>query len=428
MVKQRFESGAEFPKTLDLKDPLRHFRRRFYVQSETIYMCGNSLGLQSKDAEEAVCNMMLQWRRDAVKMWNTDNYKYKSYSHHLAAKMAPLVGADPDEIVLLGSTTTNIHQAISTFYKPTAARHRILVDDLNFPTDRYAVDSQVRLRGYEPKHAVKVVESRDGKYLNEEHVIEAMTEDVALVLLPTVLYRSAQVIDMRKITRAARERGITIGWDLSHAVGAIPLDLNSLDADFAVWCTYKYLNGGPGSTAGLYINRRHFNEPPGLAGWFGNDAATQFLLRQEFDHQRDASGWQIGTPSLLSMAALEGALAVINEAGIHEMRAKSLQLTDYLMFLLEERLAQYEFAIGNPREDNKRGGHVSLEHPEAYRISITLKECGVVVDYRDPNVLRLAPMALYTSHEDVYRMVDIMVQIMSTEQYKRVSTKRNYVV
>lgn len=428
MVKQRFQVDSEFPKSLDNNDPLGHFRQRFYIQKGTVYMCGNSLGLLSKDAEDAIFKVLQRWKEDGVKIWNSENGMYYSYSNFLAEKMAPLIGVEAEEVVVLGCTTSNIHQAVSTFYKPNNKRYKILVDELNFPTDRYAIDSQVRLKGYVPEDAVKVVKSHDGKWLDEGDVIDAMTDDVTLALLPTVFYRSAHIFDMKKVSRAARERGIIIGWDLSHAIGSIPMDLKSLDIDFAVWCTYKYLNGGPGSTAGLYINRRHFDELPGLAGWFGNKAETQFMLRQEFEHEKDASGWQIGTPSLLSMAALEGSLEMVNEAGIHAMRGKSLKLTGYLMFLIEERLSEFGFLIGNPREDSKRGGHVSVEHPEAYRISIALKERGVIPDFRDPNVLRLAPMALYTTFEEIYQMVDILVDIMKSERYKDISLKRNLVV
>ncbi|XP_034833649.1 kynureninase-like [Maniola hyperantus] len=424
---QQFKDGPDFPTFLDNNDPLGQFRRRFYIKKGTIYMCGNSLGLASKDAEDAILKAMDRWKEEGVKIWNVEDSKYYLYSAELAKLMADLVGVDPDEIAVTDSTTVNIHQAVSTFYKPTKDRYKILVDNINFPTDKYAIDSQVRLKGYDTKDAVKIVNCND-KFMDEDDIIDAMTSDVALVLLPTVYYRSAQILDMEKVTKAAKSKGIIIGWDLSHAIGSIEIDLKSLDIDFAVWCTYKYLNGGPGATSGLYINRKHFGNLPGLAGWFGNKPETQFQLRQDFDHQKNASGWQIGTPHVFSMAGLEGSLKMFNEAGMANLRKKSLHITAYLMFLIEIKLAKYGFTIGNPREDEKRGGHVCLEHDEGYRISISLKARGVVPDFRDPNVLRLTPTALYTSYEDVYKMVEILLDIVKNETYKKISLKRNLVV
>lgn len=426
-MKVVYQDDSEYPKSLDNNDPLGHFRQRFYLKKDSIYMCGNSLGLATKDAEDCVLEVMERWKEEGIKIWTVKDNKYYLYSRYLSKLMGPIVGADPDEICIFGGTTINIHQGISTFYKPTKEKYKILVDDINFPTDRYAVDSQVRLQGYEPKDAVKVVKS-NGKFMDEDDIINAMTDDVALVFLPTVYYRSAQVLDMVKITKAAKERGILIGWDLCHGVGAIEINLKEVDADFAIWCTYKYLNGGPGSSAALYINRRHHKRLPGLAGWYGNKIETQFLLRQEFDHQQDANGWQIGTPNVLSMASLEGALRVINEAGIPNMRKKSLHITGYLMYLIEKKLGDYGFTVGNLREDSKRGGHVCLEHDEGYRISIALKSRGIVPDFRDPNVIRLTPTALYTSYEEVYQLVEILLDIVKTESYKAIGKNRNYVV
>ncbi|CAH2087325.1 unnamed protein product [Euphydryas editha] len=424
---QEFKDGKDFPLFLDNNDPLGHFRQRFYLKKGTIYMSGNSLGLASIDAVEAMLNLIEKWKDEGIKIWNVDENKYLLYSSNLAKLMASVVGADPDEIAVTDSTTVNIHQGVSTFYKPTADKYKILVDDKNFPTDRYAIDSQVRLKGYEPKDAVKIVKCK-GRFFDEDDFIEAMTPDVALILLPTVYYRSAQVLDMKKISDAAKERNIMIGWDLSHAVGAIEIDLKSLDIDFAIWCTYKYLNGGPGSSAGIYINRKHFHMLPGLAGWYGNKSESQFKLLQDFDHRKDANGWQLGTPHILSMAGLEGSLKLFNEAGLKNIRKKSLHITGYMMFLVDAKLTKYGFAIGNPREDEKRGGHVCLEHDESYRISLALKARGVVPDFRDPNVIRFAPIAFYTSYEEVYRIVEILLDIVKNESYKEISQKRNLVV
>nr|XP_021196893.2 kynureninase [Helicoverpa armigera] len=426
-MKAEYQDDPEYPKLLDNNDSLGHFRQRFFLKKDYIYMCGNSLGLATKDAEKCVLEVMEKWKDEGIKIWMVDNNKYYLYSRYLAKLMAPIVGADADEIAVFGGTTINIHQGISTFYKPTKDKYKILVDDVNFPTDRYAVDSQVRLKGYDPADAVKVVKSK-GNFMDEDDIINAMTEDVALVFLPNVYYRTAQVLDMVKITNAAKERGIFMGWDLCHGVGAVEINLKEVDPDFAIWCTYKYLNGGPGSSAAIYINRRHHQKLPGLAGWYGNKIETQFLLRQDFDHQKDANGWQIGTPNILSMASLEGALRVINEAGIPNMRKKSLHITGYMMYLIEKKLSAYGFRVGNLREDGRRGGHVCLEHDEGYRISIALKLRGIAQDFRDPNVIRLTPTALYTSYEEVYKVVETLLDIMKTESYKEIDKNRSLVV
>ncbi|XP_030028830.2 kynureninase-like [Manduca sexta] len=425
---RNYQEGPDYPKFLDNNDPLGHFRQRFYVKKDVIYMCGNSLGLASKEADECTQKAMDLWKEEGIKIWNYDNSKYFLYSDYLARMMAPIVGADANEIAVVSSTTVNIHQVISTFYKPTETRYKILVDDINFPTDRYVVDSQVMLKGYDPKDAVKIVSPYNGKFMDEDEIINNMTPDVAVVFLPTVYYRTAQILDMDKITKVAKERGIVIGWDLCHAVGAIEINLTDLDADFAVWCTYKYLNGGPGSAAALYINKRHFQMLPGMFGWYGNKTETQFALNQEFEHQQDASGWQLGSPTVASMASLEGALKIFCEAGMGDIRKKSLHITGYLMFLIEAKLLKYGFSIGNFKEDSKRGGHVCLEHDEAYKISITLKKRGVVPDFRPPNVIRLAPVALYNTYQEVYDLVEILLNVVKTGSYKEVGDNRPLVV
>lgn len=427
-MEYNFQVDKEFAQDLDKQDKLNHIRDRFYVKDDEIYMDGNSLGLASKDAEESLLTMLDVWKNEGIKLWNIEQGKYYEYARRLGKDMAGLIGANPDEVITVGSTTSNIHQAISTLYKPTHDRYKILVDDLNFPTDRYAVDSQVRLHGYEVSEAVKVVKSADGIFIDEEAVIEAMTDDVALILLPTVLYRSAQVLDMEKLTKAAHARGILIGWDLCHAIGAIEMNFSTFEPDFAVWCTYKYLSGGPGSTAGLYINKKHFDKSPGLTGWFGNKDETQFQLLHEFDHQQDASGWQIGTPNLLSMAPLAGSLNIFKEVGMSRIREKSLHITAYMMYLIDEKLNQYGYKVENAREDSRRGGHVCLTHDEGYRISQALRDKGVVPDYREPNVIRLAPVALYNTYEEVYRVIEILEEIVTEDIYKDYSTKRHTVI
>lgn len=425
MYKSReFELDLDFAKGLDSKDEMNRFRERYYINDGEIYMDGNSLGLCSKDAEQALFDMLEAWKTETINMWDG----YLNYAGVLAEKMAFLINAKPEEISVVGSTTMNIHQTISTFYKPTKDRYKILVDDLNFPTDRYAVDSQIKLKGLKVEDALKVVKSDDGVLLDNDKIIEAMTDDVALILLPSALYRSAQILDMKRITEAARERGIYIGWDLCHSIGAYPHDFADIQPDFAVWCTYKYLAGGPGANAGLYINEKHFDKEAGLNGWFGNKDETQFQLNHEFDQAVGAKGWQMGTPNLLSMAPISGSLDIYQEAGIENIRAKSLHITAYLMYLIDNKLTKYGFTVDNPRNDEERGGHVCLAHDDAFRIAAALRKEGVLPDFREPNVIRLAPVALYVSYEDVYRLIEIIEDIMVNKKHEQYSSERTMVV
>jgi kynureninase len=331
--------------------------------------------------------------------------------------------------VVTGATTVNLHSLVSTFYRPNGTRTKILADELNFPSDQYALASQVRLHGLDPDKYLILAGSRDGRTLDEDELIAAMGEDIALILLPSVLYRSGQLLDVERLTRAAHERGILIGFDCSHSVGAVPHRLHAWDVDFAFWCTYKYLNGGPGSVGSLFVHERHFGTLPGLAGWWGHHKERQFDMSLRFEQAPGAGAWQISTPSVFGAAALYGALAMFREVGIERVRAKSLDLTGYLMYLVDELLTEprYGFAVGNPREADRRGGHVALEHPDAIRICKALKARGVVPDFRFPNVIRLAPIALYTGFAELWQTVQILRQIIDDGEHRQFSGERGAV-
>lgn len=412
----------DYAKQMDATDALYQYRNRFALEEGIYYMDGNSLGLCSIDAKETLLDVLAIWEKEGIKIWGTQDGKFYHYPRFLGEKMSQLIGAHADEVVAMGSITSNLHQALTSFYKPNEKRYKILVDALNFPSDIYAVQSVITLKGLTLDHALKKVESQDGRTLDENDIIAAMTEDVALILLPSVLYRSAQVIDMKKITRAARERGIIIGWDLAHGIGAIEYNFKDVNPDFAVWCTYKYLNGGPGATAGLYINRRHFGTEAGLKGWFGCQPEKQFIMSHTFYGAEDAGAFLQGTPNMLAMAPLEGSLNMFLEVGMEKLREKSLALTTYLSELIEMRLKHLGFANGTPMEAHRRGGHIALEHDEAYRISLAMRSAGVVPDYREPNVIRLAPVPLYVGFEDVYRVVEIIEDVVVSGKYQDASS------
>lgn len=427
-MKENFKLGIEFAKEMDGKDELRHYKERFYIGEGELYFDGNSLGACSKDAEASVLEMLEIWKREKILMWNFEDGKYFKYPQFIGGLFSEMVNADKNEITATNSVTINIHQALATFYKPTKERYKILVDELNFPTDIHAVKSQIRLKGLDIEDTLKVVKSRDGRIIEEDDIIDALTDDVAVVLLPSLLYRSAQLLDMERVTKAAHEKGIIIGWDLSHSIGSVPHDFKKIDPDFAVWVTYKHISAGPGANAVLYINKRHFGTEPGMAGWHGNKKETQFLLSHDHTPAEDADAWLTGTPNMLSMAPIEGVMRIFNEAGIDKIREKSLKMTDYIIFLIEERLSKYGFSNGTPVDHARRGGHIALEHDEAYRICLALKEKNAIPDFREPNVIRLAPVALYVSFEDIHKLVDILEEIGRDKLYEKFSNKRALVV
>ena len=403
----------------DRADPISDVRERFYLPDE-LYMDGNSLGPLSKDAEAALDRVVDQWRDLAIRGWTDADPDWFSYGERLGDRVAPLVGADEEEVVVANSTTVNIHTLVGTFYDPSRGPN-VVVDALDFPTDHYAVRAQLRTRGRDPDEALRVVESRDGRTIETEDVLAAIDDDVGLVFLPSVLYRSGQLFDLEAITEAAHDAGAFVGFDLAHSVGVVPHRLSSLGVDFAVWCHYKYLNAGPGATAGLYVNERHFGATPHLAGWWGNRKETQFDMRLTYEPAPSAGAFQIGTVPVLAAAPLDGALDVLADAGgVSAAREKSLALTSYLVDLVDERLP--DCTVGTPRAPERRGGHVAVEHPEAERVSRALRDRGVVVDYRPPNVVRVCPAPLYTRFADVWHVVDCLGEILDERAYEQYDT------
>jgi len=413
--------------TLDQHDDLADLRARFYLKPGEIYLDGNSLGLASVDAERELLNALQDWKDHGVEGWTRGERSWFYLAERLGALQAPLVGARPDEVVVSGTATVNLHTLVAGFYSPSGQRTKIVAASLDFPSDLYALQSQIKLHGLDPDHHLVLVPSRDGRTIAESDLIAAMTEEVALVVLPMVLYRSGQFFDMAGVTAAARSRGIPIGWDGCHAVGSVPLNLHAWDVDFAYWCSYKYLNGGPGATGALFVHERHFGRTPGLAGWFGNKKETQFALSPNFDQGSTAGAWQISTPTVFSSAPLLGALQIFGEVGIERLRLKSLRQTAYLIYLIDQILAPLGFSLGSPREGARRGGHVALEHPEAIGIARALRARGVVPDFRPPNIIRLAPMALYNTFTEIWQSVAIIKQIVEQDEHLRFTDQHDVV-
>jgi len=422
-----FQATKEFAEILDQKDSLANYRNEFYLQPNTIYLDGNSLGLLSRRAEQSLLDLLASWKTLAIDGWMQGEHPWYYFAEKLGALSGPLVGAKEDEVIVTGSTTTNLHQLIATFYQPNGNKTKILADELNFPSDIYAIQSQLKLKGFDPETHLIQVKSRDGRTINEEDIINEMTEEVALIILPTVLYRSGQLLDIERLTKAAHDRGILIGFDGCHSVGAIPHQFHDWDVDFAYWCNYKYLNSGPGGVGSLFVHEKHLGKMPGLTGWFGSDKEKQFDMKHEFSPSQTAGAYQIGTPHILSMAPLAGSLELFNEVTIERVREKSLQSTAYLMDLINEELSEFEFTIGNPLDDVSRGGHVCLEHEDAARICKALKLNGIVPDFRAPNVIRLAPIAFYTSYVDIWNSVQILKKIMVEKQYEQFQNEREII-
>lgn len=414
----------------DREAPLARFRERFYVQAGAIYMDGNSLGLLSIDAEESVLRVLDQWKTLGIGGWLKAEPAWFYLGEELGRRLAPLVGARPESVVVAGGTTINLHALVSTFYHPNGARRKIVANVLDFPSDIYALEAQIALHGGEPECDLVKVRSRDGRTIAEDDVIDALTDDVALLLLPSVLYRSGQLFDIERLTAAAHARGVLVGWDCCHSVGSIPHHFDAWDVDFAFWCNYKYLNAGPGSIGALYVNQRHFDVVPALPGWWGYEKSSQFDMRHEFEPAHGAGAWQISTISVLSAAPLLGSLALFAEAGIETVRAQSLAMTDYLIELLQASgllAAPYSYAIGTPAEHARRGGHVAVEHEHGPQIARALKQRGVIPDFRPPNVVRLAPIPFYVSYADCWETVQQLRAIIDSGEYLQQPAERDVV-
>ncbi|MFN2363709.1 MAG: kynureninase [Halarsenatibacteraceae bacterium] len=423
-----YRSDLDYAKELDQNNEMMKYKGEFYQNADRIYLVGNSLGLLSKSAEKEIMRALDEWREHGVEGWTKGEPAWFWYGEKLGDMTAPLIGAEPEETIVTGSTTLNIHQLLASFYQPEGSRKKILVDELNFPSDIYAVKSQLAQYGNESE--LIVVESRDGKTLEEDDIIAAFNDEIAVALLPTVLYQSGQLLDVERLTEAAHKHEIIIGFDLAHSVGILPHDLSGAGVDFALWCNYKYLNAGPGAVGGLYVNKKHFDREPGLAGWWGHEKETQFEMSHEFTPAADAGAMQISTLPILSSAPLFSSLEMINEIGIEKVREESLKRTSYLAYLMAEKLdtETVGYSIVTPEDDSRRGGHIAVKfEKEAYRISKALKAEGVIVDFREPDTIRFAPSPLYISFEDLYNTAEILADIINNQRFKEMSKEKDSV-
>ena len=417
-----FSSDESFARQLDREDPLRDFREKFSLPlgkdgKPVIYFAGNSLGLMPKSARQIVEDELDNWAKLGVDAHHAAGTPWYSYHEALREPTARLVGAKSVEVICMNSLTVNLHLMMATFYRPTKSRSKILMEEPAFPSDTYAIKTQIVHHGYEPNESLILACPRKGEFTVRQQDIEAAIEkhadQLAIILIGVVNFFTGQLFDIPKITAAAQRHGITIGIDLAHAAGNVPVALHDWNVDFAVWCSYKYLNSGPGAVAGAFVHERHASNTrlPRLAGWFGNDPNTRFRmhLEPEFIPVASADGWQISNPPIFSMAPLRASLSIFDEAGgMEPLRAKSVNLTGYLQFLLQNAPSKL-FTMITPREPNERGCQLSIlvhEHPK--ELFKKLEAAGVKCDFREPNVIRAAPTPLYNTFHEIWRFAKIL--------------------
>jgi kynureninase len=419
-----FSADETFAREMDAQDPLRDFREQFYLPlgkngKPLIYFAGNSLGLMPKSARAIVEEELNNWAKLGVDAHHAAGTPWYSYHEALRETTARLVGAKPVEVICMNSLTVNLHLMIATFYRPTKSRFKILMEEPAFPSDTYAIKTQIMHHGLNPKEALVLARPRKSEFIirTEDmiNLIEKHADDLAVVMVGAVNFFTGQLFDLEKITAAAHKHGVIAGFDLAHAIGNVPLALHKWDVDFAVWCSYKYLNAGPGAVAGAFVHERHATNTdlPRLAGWFGNDPNTRFRLHLEPDFVPVASadGWQISNPPIFSMAPLRASLAIFDQAGgIDPLRAKSTKLTGYLEFLLTETGSK-KFSVITPRDPNGRGCQLSiLAHQHPKELHNELVAAGVKCDFREPNVIRVAPTPLYNTFHEVWRFAGILAE------------------
>ncbi len=412
---------------LDRADVLAPFRARFHLppgrgRPTAIYLAGNSLGLQPREVRAVIEGELEDWARFGVAGHEHGRRPWLPYHEQLASDTALLAGARPHEVVNMNTLTVNLHLMMVSFYRPTRERPCILIEEGAFPSDRYAVASQLACHGLRAREALIEIAPRTGENcVRAEDIDTAFERDgqrIALVLLPGVQYRTGQAFDLAHITRVARAQGCRVGFDVAHHIGNLPLELHDWGPDFVCWCSYKYLNAGPGAIGGCFVHERHAHSAdlPRFAGWWGHDKATRFLMGPDFKVLPGAEGWQISNPPIFSMAPLIASLALFREAGMKRLREKSLALTGFLEALLDAKLRD-EVDVITPRDPAQRGCQLSLRlHAGVARgkaIFEELNRCDVMCDWREPDVIRVAPVPLYNSFEDVWDFVEILAAVLN---------------
>ncbi len=413
-----FEASLEFAQSLDQTDILFPFRERFHFPQhngkDVHYFCGNSLGLQPKSVGYLMEKELADWAAHGVEGHFRAALPWFSYHHFFSERLAKLVGAHKDEVVAMNTLTVNLHLLMMSFYRPTNGRYKIIMEAGAFPSDQYAIETQVRMHGYEPDDAIIEISPRYGAHIIEEedilNAIAGVGDELALVIMGGVNYYTGQFFDMARITEAAHQVGAYAGFDLAHAVGNIPMKLHDWQVDFACWCSYKYLNSGPGGVGGIFVHEKWGNDPSffRLAGWWGNEETNRFKMKKGFVPQKGAASWQMSNAPVFNMVAHNAALDIYEKAGMTALKEKSILLTGYLEYLLGQ-VTNLSFVVITPKDPARRGCQISmLFNGRGREVFDKLTEAGVVADWREPNVIRVAPVPLYNTFEDVYRLYEVL--------------------
>lgn len=414
-----YQNDLAFARSMDAQDELNAFRDQFYLPKmadgqDHVYLCGNSLGLQPRSTAAAIDQELRDWQHLGVEGHFHAKNPWMPYHEFLTEAMAKVVGAKPIEVVVMNTLSVNLHLMMVSFYRPTPTRNKILIEFDAFPSDRYAVESQIRFHGYDPADCLIELKARPNEVLirteDIQQIIEEQGEQIALILIGNTNYYTGQFFDMKTIAEWGHSKGCIVGFDCAHGAGNVNLDLHHSGIDFAVWCSYKYLNSGPGSLGGCFVHERHANDPnlPRFAGWWGHNKATRFGMRDGFDPIPGVEGWQLSNPPILSMAAIKASLELFMEAGMDRLWAKSRRLTGYLEYLLRQ-IEGDQINIITPEEPAERGSQLSIQVKDANKTLFhRITENGVIADWREPDVIRVAPVPMYNNFEDVYRFVSIL--------------------
>ena len=415
----KFESTEEFARKTSERDSLGHFRERFYVPKQAsgedvLYFTGNSLGLQPKTARAFVEQELKDWETLGVEGHFRAKNAWMSYHELLTEQMANIIGARAVETVVMNSLSVNLHLLMVSFYRPTLERHKIVIEAGAFPSDQYAVQSQIKFHGFDVKDSLVELQPRENETIlrteDIERTIAENGDSIALILLGGVNYYTGQAFDMRRVTEIGHASGAVVGFDLAHAAGNIKLDLHDWNADFAAWCSYKYLNSGPGGIGGVFVHERHAEnfDLPRFAGWWGHDKATRFLMDDKFVPMRGAEGWQLSNQPIFLLASLRASLDIFETAGMDNLIEKSRNLTAYLEFLLSE-INDERISVITPADPYERGCQLSIRVQNSDKnLFKAISEKGVVADWREPDVIRVAPVPLYNSFTDVYQFAEIL--------------------
>jgi kynureninase len=420
----QFENTLTFARKMDKADPLKAFRKQFHIPKvngkDSIYLCGNSLGLQPRSVEKHVMIELEDWRKYGVEGHLHSRNPWLYYHHLFTKPLCDLVGAKKNEVVCMNNLTVNLNLMMVSFYRPAGKKTKIVLEGSAFPSDYYAVEQQVRFHGLDPRENIIELLPREGEVtLRTEDILATLTkhkDEIALVMLGAVNYYSGQFFEIKKISELCQKHKLTFGLDLAHAMGNVELKLHDWNIDFAVWCSYKYLNSGPGGVSGVFIHNKYADRAdlPRFAGWWGNDEKTRFKMEKHFVPKQGAEGWQMSNAPVMNMAAHKASLEIFAQAGMKNLRKKSELLTGYLMYLLSSHISHLtsHISIITPSDPAHRGCQISLQtQKDGKKIFDRLTKAGVIADWREPDVIRVAPVPLYNSYEDVWRFADILYAI-----------------